>query len=75
VKRKLKSLQLPFERRKRYWKPEKVVEVQRRLRNEFGKPPRTWANTTKSRGTSRLMEWLRGANAEDVAARLTVKVL
>jgi hypothetical protein len=71
-------LQLPFERRKRYWKTEKVVEVQRLLRNKFGKPHRTWVNTTKSRGTSRLLEWCKMStrvNAEDVAVRLTVKVL
>jgi hypothetical protein len=51
VKRKLKSLQLQSEQRKRYWKTDNVVEVQRHLRNEFGTPARTWVNITKSGGT------------------------
>jgi len=48
----MKSLQLQFEERKRYWKTDNVVEVQRNLRNEFGTPARTWVNITKSCGTS-----------------------
>ena len=47
VKRRLKSLHLQCEQRKRYWKTDNVVEVQRHLRNEFGTPPRTWVNITQ----------------------------